>query len=354
MDTEFDKTIDALLRNVRDPNFNGDAANGIHLDADELSMFAENASPAGVRVKQSEHLANCGDCRHVLAQLISLNVGKIEPEAVAPKIQVIAETSVPWYRRLFIYPNIAYVMGSLVVIFGGLLVFSIVQSTKNSEVSMSADKFPQSGSAPAVAANRSISSNTAANSNEPEVRAFDSNMSNSNALTTQDRAVSATPIIKEMAAEPMASKDESTTDAAVGQLESAKPADRDDKFTVDGASGAENKYKVDGAETEANDKKNQAKMRAMEAPAPPPAVSMSRSAPEKKAASNESRIIGRQQYIRKQGVWYDVRYNEQPTINVRRGTSEYKKLDSGLKKVAEKLNGTAVILWKEKAYRISD
>ncbi len=356
MDIEFDKTIDAILRKARDPSLVGTAATGAHLDADELSMFAENASPTAFRQKQAEHLANCGNCRKVLAQLISLNANKVEPEVSAPTIQVAAVNSVPWYRRLFLFPNIAYVMGSLVVIFGGLLAFSLIQTGKNAEVSQSADKFPQSESAPMAAANRSMAANSAINSNEPESRPLDSIMSNSNASAASNRMVSATPSGKESLGESTSAKDEAQPDAGVGQLQKAKPSERDDRSTVDGASGTQNKYSIERSETEASDKEDRAKLRSMDAPipAPPPAVSMSRANPEKKAVSNDSKTIGNQRFVRKQGVWYDVRYSDQPTINISRGSSQYKKLDTGLKNIAQKLDGTAVVLWKEKAYRFSD
>jgi len=346
MENDFDKTIDALLRNARDPSFNTDAADGIHLDADELSMFAENALPQTFRNKKTEHLANCGNCRQILAQLISLNADRAEPEMFAPEIQAAAEISVPWYRRLFIYPNIAYVMGSLVVVFGGLLAFTIIQNNSIVNVSRSAETFPQSGSA---AANRSVSSNAVGNLDESETRAFDSIASNNNASTGSNRLPSATPIEKQAASEPMASKDESSA-------EKPKPVAREDKFTINGASGAENTYKTEDRGYEAEKKPEaRANMRAMQVPSAPPKVAMSSGAPEKKkAASNAANTIGDQRFIKKEDVWYDVRYNGQRTINIRRGTSEYKKLDGGLKQIADKLNGTAVILWKEKAYRIFD
>src|SRR5690606_10464134 len=50
---------------------------------------------------------------------------------------------VPWYRRLMLFPNLAYVMGSLVLVFGGLLVVSVYQSNRSAEISYStADSAP--------------------------------------------------------------------------------------------------------------------------------------------------------------------------------------------------------------------
>ena len=35
-----------------------------------------------------------------------------------------------------------------------------------------------------------------------------------------------------------------------------------------------------------------------------------------------------------------------------RGSDEYKKLDGGLKDIAEKLDGIVIVVWKNKGYRI--
>jgi hypothetical protein len=54
----------------------------------------------------------------------------------------------------------------------------------------------------------------------------------------------------------------------------------------------------------------------------------------------------------KQGVWYDSIFDGRPTINIRRGTSEYKKLDRNVRSIAESLAGTIVVVSNGKAYRI--
>ena len=42
-----------------------------HLDADELSAYAENALPAAARARYTEHLADCSRCRELVVQLSS-------------------------------------------------------------------------------------------------------------------------------------------------------------------------------------------------------------------------------------------------------------------------------------------
>ena len=62
--------------------------------------------------------------------------------------------------------------------------------------------------------------------------------------------------------------------------------------------------------------------------------------------------VGGKTFKRADNVWYDSAYRGQKTINLTRGTNEYKKLDSTLRGIVENLGGTVVIVWKEKAYRI--
>jgi hypothetical protein len=76
-------------------------------------------------------------------------------------------------------------------------------------------------------------------------------------------------------------------------------------------------------------------------------------APKKESA--DEKVVSGKRFIRKQNVWYDVRYTGGPTVNVRRKTPEYQRLDAGVRKIAERLSGTAVIVADGgKAYRISD
>lgn len=90
MKAELDKEIDALLRrNARAAA--GRVARGdggqaaAHLDADELSAFAENALPAAARVGAVAHLADCDECRKqvVTLSLAADAAGELERRAAA-------------------------------------------------------------------------------------------------------------------------------------------------------------------------------------------------------------------------------------------------------------------------------
>ena len=68
--------------------------------------------------------------------------------------------------------------------------------------------------------------------------------------------------------------------------------------------------------------------------------------------SGGRKVVSGRTFERKDGVWYETSYQGHPTINVRRGTDEFKRLDAGLRAIANSLSGTIVVVWGSKAYRI--
>ncbi|HLA96465.1 MAG TPA: zf-HC2 domain-containing protein, partial [Pyrinomonadaceae bacterium] len=96
MELEFDKEIDALMRKGLAGRLSTGEVLNAHLDADELSAFAENAMPERSRALYMAHLADCDRCRRILSNLIVLNSEEIAGTAAvaAPAISVAAE---PWY-----------------------------------------------------------------------------------------------------------------------------------------------------------------------------------------------------------------------------------------------------------------
>lgn len=77
MEQGFDKELDSLLRRVRggaasraEAGGNGGAAAQTHLDADELSAYAEGALPSAARMAAASHLADCDECRGAAVGLV--------------------------------------------------------------------------------------------------------------------------------------------------------------------------------------------------------------------------------------------------------------------------------------------
>ena len=77
MEQGFDKEIDSLLRRGRggagarvETGGNGGGVSPAHLDADELSAYAEGALPSAARLAAASHLADCADCRGAVVGLV--------------------------------------------------------------------------------------------------------------------------------------------------------------------------------------------------------------------------------------------------------------------------------------------
>ena len=137
MEFEFDKEMDALLRQAtRSGEITKNTDFDSHLDADEISIFAENELPEKAKARVTKHLADCDRCRIILTNTITLNSEAAEETASsaisASEKEVVSVAAVPWYKRLFATQNLAYSLGALALVFAGMLGFLVVQNTFNS------------------------------------------------------------------------------------------------------------------------------------------------------------------------------------------------------------------------------
>jgi hypothetical protein len=192
MEYDFDKEIDALLRTARrdGPVLVGDFAGAAHLDADEISAFAENALPEKYRAARIAHLAACDPCRKHLSNILVLARDAPLAAAAPASAITIAERRLPWYRRLLLFPNVAYLMGSLVLVFGGFLAVTVIRNSQMGEsqrVSQATDAESRQGAgpnfqdepAPAQSFDTDGFANAAANVAEPDSAGLASNSNRS-------------------------------------------------------------------------------------------------------------------------------------------------------------------------------
>lgn len=373
MELEFDKEIDAILRKARsEPSAVADGLTSQpHLDADEISAFAENALPELAKQRYTVHFADCNMCRKKLSSLILLNaeagIENVHAEEIVP-----ISSAIPWYRKLFAFPNLAYTMGALVLLFSGIIGFTILQnlnSSQNFEVSQSSER-PNDTKEKAsddVAAMPETSSSNVANTNlSTNTAVVDSSKERSNVTantvspTLEPKPTPQNPIILPIATP----RDETPRE---DDLKSAK--DQNDAMADSVSTGSVSEEKqVVKREAEKNKesvRRSETAALAKPAPVPPktaqPSVSdnkiKSDTPSAKKARQNselniETTIVSGKTFNRQNNVWYDSAYNGQSTTNITRGTNEYKKLDKDLRVIVENLGGKVVVVWKEKAYRI--
>lgn len=101
MKESFDKEIDSLLRRRLGAEAgaralgDGDATRaGAHLDADELSAFAEGALPVAARAAAASHMVDCDECRGLAVNLARASGAEAELERRAVAVSVPASESV--------------------------------------------------------------------------------------------------------------------------------------------------------------------------------------------------------------------------------------------------------------------
>lgn len=401
MELEFDKQIDALLRQQaggRTITISEFATP--HLDADELSAFVENAVPVSTRPAMIAHLADCDACRKMLS------FAAIAREESAPAAGIIApaaETAIPWYKKLFLFPNLAYVMGGLVFIFAGFIgvsvyrnnsaQFEMSKASPASEPSRAADERYAANTNAAAAQQMANTSANAANAAVPAGSPdenIDSTETVSDSISQQKGPHSpAEPGLADTAApttvppspkkdsgillggvdkkaDDLSAKGRSISEARQEPKEVAKAEQEDALKITPSTQSSRNTqlmqnapFKSKGPYVQRNDSRNSNDMQSAQ---PRDRESdIARKAPEKKAATSpaggSSANTARKQVSGKtfefrSGAWYDITYQGQGTINVRRNSGDYKKLDRGLRGIAESVLGTVVTVWNGKAYRI--
>src|SRR5436190_15888555 len=382
MELEFDKEIDAILRKGRDGRgvLVGDSPPEPkkHLDADTIAAFAEGALPERAKLLYVEHFADCDPCRRQLSEVIVMNRGA-DAAAASPASAPIEAIAAPWYAKLFRTPNLAIVMGSLVLVFSGVLGFMLLQrqsqnAANNTAISQATE--PDAGHGPYYSDSEAANANTAAAPALNPANVASANAAPNTVGSTSNTAMNTaapdasgriTAGEEKTAADDRAGKldDISTKPApppAAGALAPAQP--------VDEPKAARDEDRLSMAETEAgNDKKEKARARKDSAEMDREAMprSLSKVGPSRAGPLNNTqqqmnnstfdmsvtRRVGGKTFANRNGAWYDTAYSGQSPTMVRRGSDGFKKLDGGLKSIANELYGTVVIVWKGKAYRIN-
>ncbi len=374
MELDFDKEINALLRQTAKQDLLS-AENHLqiaHLDADEISAFAENALPEKAKAKYTEHFADCGSCRKSLAELIQLN-SETEIEVVTSTVAAVIPFEIPWYRKLFIFPGLAYTMGGLVIAFAGLTAFVVLQNLNTGSVDMAKSETPLQTNESKNTGLANVSTNT------NSMSATSDSLAESNSVANLETAPAATPEpFDEKSADernqngPNSSRDApaDTRDTLVARKErendqvgvikdAVAPPAVSESRVVDGISSDDRMTNAESKRSDPTPAKPapEAAKRKSEGLSKTDKVLTTRGGEledkdiEEKSATGARRANGKT-FNRRDGVWYDASYQNQKTKNVRRGTNEYRNLDSGLRAIADKFTETVVVVWKQKAYRI--
>lgn len=373
MELEFDKEIDAILRKGQSGQVAAvKAATASHLDADSISAFAENALPPRAKLLYMEHFADCDRCRKDLSQVVRMNSAAVAADgtAVSNVAVAAAEPAASWLSKLFRTPNLAMAMGALILTFGGVLGYLVIQNrtnTANSTVSQVTDQ-EQNRPAPPFDGDASAVSNsanaTAANSAAPAAPMAPAATSNTAANTAGPATGSATEAkqpdsgFTAESTDVIASKPVTTAPPVSGGVPAAidERKDSDDKAKEQPADErmAKREYEDRSRDTSPGAPKRKTDTGPSRSGTGPRQDNTYQNQTQNQVVGGVSatRSSGGKNFESRNGVWYDSAYKGQSTTSIKRGTEKYSKLDDGLRSIADSLGGTVVIVWKDKAYRI--
>ncbi|MDQ4122839.1 MAG: zf-HC2 domain-containing protein [Acidobacteriota bacterium] len=384
MQHEFDNTFESLLRRTASRSM-GEVLpeNAAHLDADSISAFVENTLPDATRARFSAHLADCSDCRQILVNFALIQEAE-ESEIVETKAAVAKQPA--WserFARWFTLPNLGYAAAALVVLFVGVFAFVALQSRQQqpTEVAVQIENDTEENLAQKRRAARTqpVQPEPTVEST-PEVLPEAANLADSGNVNSAENTNQNADQSPNQGLPPSYRVIRGETNGAETAPRQREPEhQRDLTRSTNTSNSAPNTSTTLAAApppTTTNNNQSEGETVAQAAPKPTNKVEPGQRVENKEQSqpaetqvfgvqSNSSRspaatkntlatrTVDGKTFQNLDGVWRDSAYNGQTTIMISRDSDEYKKLDAGLRSVAEIFRGdTVIVVWKGKAYRI--
>lgn len=409
--TPNDVQIDVLMR--RYAKHIGGAAAPEHLDADELSAFAEGALPPAARARYVSHLADCDNCRQLVSQL-AMSAGAI---AKTESLGATEGERISWSQRLaaFFAPrSLRYAAFAVVLIAAAGVVFLVarrpaINSARVAQNEQGNQTAPSAVKPGQVAPQASVDESARADANrtgateestqnQKVARERDESRVAADTATTPkppgETSAAATPALAAKSAETaMTEPRPSYAPPPPGESQGVESRSRQQQSVGGLASGPRktdssvDKYKTTdrvAATTTAKDRgvddsnraatnqpaqsnrivtqeKRGGPRRSQENVAAPNQLQVE--APKKEgrgAAANaeseaapETRSVGGRKFRKQGNGWVDLKFKSSMSLrSIARGSEEFASLDSGLRSIASQLTGEIIVVWKNKAYRI--
>ena len=384
MRQEPNNEIDLLLRRLgRQPGTS--VSDGGHLDADELSSYAENALPPSARERYTEHLAECSSCRTLVVQLSSAAGVVVTAErSVVPASSGFGKFLASLFSPLVLRYAIP-ALGLAVIAVIGLTVFRADQpsDTDIAQRSSAPEPVNEQVNAPATgaASDSNLKDQKSAASAMTETGRINLSKESTPAPTAVDRISAPAGDVSGASAEASPPKPEARP--GVGNTPASSPASaatevNERKVEVP-VQKQEVERQVDAARqpqraysTESRDESRRA---GNEAPAPAAAPASKTRAddgtvrtqtggaatlqsvtPEKDSDDAEVRTVVGRRFRKRGNVWVDTAYNSSSeAMNLARGSERYRALvadEPAIKNIADQLDGEIIVVWKGRAYRI--
>ena len=393
------KEMDLLLQNMaKQAKSVSDSGNGLqsaHLDADELSAFAERALPPAAQARYTAHLVDCGQCRKLVAQL-SAAAGFPVAELPAG-----VESKTSFWEKLpaFLSPAV--------------LRFAVPALAMLAVISVGLITFRQQPSGDFVAQKQEPSQNKPATVGAADSQPSEGNIqpqnqgspattaSNANAGSGSKAGEKSAQVDKVTAAETGASADIPSATVATKEGPAPPPPSKagveEPKFAPEPAPAPASRVQV-GATREANKNEALAKDAKEKQDAAPGAaaqpttaqqvrdgadqerdayVSRSRKAAaagrggaaannvETRRAESEqakradqddaTREVSGHRFRKQGNAWVDLAYDGRSVTTVVRGSEQYRALiadEPGIHTIVQRFSGEVLIVWNGRAYRI--
>jgi hypothetical protein len=394
----------------------GDGARqtGTHLDADEMSAFAEGALPAAARARYVAHLADCDACRKIVTDLVMASDVGVKEDAPLEEREV--TPSKPWWSAiaaLFTPPVIRFAVPALLLL--GVIVVAFVATRDRGESQFVArNEQKQAGGAvskeeeahapsvqgtPGVLANaNTLMGNMNANQASvptPEPSSSDGQLAKNieapkpppapvtGTTTTPSGSPNDSTSTGEKPDDQLYSKEPDNVPAPAAQqppppTAASKTAERaaeeKEARKQNEVAPVSRTESADLARNKDEDRSNpsvaggSATGQAAASPQAGTRVAASRRGREtrsdsagadnkdKAGESTETRSVGGSRFRRQGNAWVDTAYHSsRSTISVARGSDQYRALvadEPSLRTIADQLDGEVIVVWKGKAYRI--
>lgn len=385
MKQETNNEMDLLLRRLgrRQDVFAPDAED--HLDADELSAYAENVLPAKSRARYTEHLAECSRCREMVVQL-SASAGVV----IAAQADNVSGAS-GWRKFLaglfspmvlkYAAPALALIVVAAIGVFvlrrdrANEYVSQIqpgqTKSTDTAEQRIEPKQQPEAGALsderkPAEsAANKEVQSKDS--SQQPATPAPQGTPADADQNAPIVKAPEAKPESQPAAAEPPPPSP-AKLDALSGEKrQQNEDATRKQEAEVKVAQAEESKknFEIGGiskrGEVPATARARTAKSKevgdvASAQGAAAPGQVRDGVDRDDKDSSAETRSVAGRRFRKQGGVWTDTAYDRSQAITTyARGSESYRSLiadEPSIKTIADQLDGEIIVVWKSRTYRI--
>jgi len=353
---------------------------GGHLDADELSSFAEGVLPANTRSLYATHLADCSRCRKIVAQLALSSGAAVRQVAVEPSKSKLWS----YIARLFTPAVMRYAIPALsLVILAAFGVIWLQQSrrsdfvARNNESVVASEPGLSGAPQPALTQEQTnqVSAARSAAAPNPTPQAGSDSFRKEEKAQAKNKTVATRSSEKaQKVAEPSELNDSvaalpsgaPTIDAnappppkpaggfAENKREEAAPA-RQPRSAANASVQSEderrNRSDRDAAVAkEKDDKKSTtgsvAGRRAM----------VTTGATQSADESTTTRTVAGRHFRRVNNAWVDTAYDSGAQVTtLARGSEQYRALigdEPGLRSIAEQLTGEVIVVWKGRTYRI--